>query len=70
MEQKRSLHVQLRCGSMSNTTPELHLANEFDIQSELHGQAGLAAVNKLCVVHEALNCCKILKTHLRLALKV
>ena len=35
---KLVLHVQLRCGSLSITTPVSHLANEFDVRSELHGQ--------------------------------
>ena len=57
------LHVQLGCGSLSNTTPVSLLANEFDVQSELHGQVGLAAVNQFYVVHEAKNGCKNLKIH-------
>ena len=32
---------------MSITTPVSHLANEFDVQSELHGQVSLAAVNQI-----------------------
>ena len=36
----------------------------------LHGQVSLAAVNKICVVHEAMNSCKNLKIHSRLALKM
>ena len=31
------LHVRLRCGSMSITTPVSLLANEFDVRSVLHG---------------------------------
>ena len=31
------LHVRLRCGSLSITTPVSHLANEFDVGSILHG---------------------------------
>ena len=43
------LHVQLKCGSLSITTPVSHLANEFDVRSELHGQVSLVAVNQsLC----------------------
>ena len=43
------LHMGLRCGSMSITTPVSLLANEFDVKSELHGQVSLAAVNEtLC----------------------
>ena len=46
---KLVLHVQLRCGSLSITTPVSHLANEFDVRSELHGQVSLAAVSQnLC----------------------
>ena len=46
-KQEAILHVQLRCGSLSITTPVSHLANEFDVQSELHGQVSLAAVNQI-----------------------
>ena len=53
------LHVRLGCGSMSITTPVSLLANEFDVRSVLHGQVNLAAVNQMCVVHEAMNRCKI-----------
>ena len=41
------LHVRLRCGSLSITTPVSHLANKFDVQSELHGQVSLSAVNQI-----------------------
>ena len=44
---KLVLHVQLMCGSLSVTTPLSHLANEFDVWSELHGQLSLAAVNQI-----------------------
>ena len=48
MEQKKLvLHVQLRCCSLSITTPVSHLANEFDVRSILHGQVSLAAVNQI-----------------------
>ena len=60
---KLVLHVRLRCGLLSITTPVSHLANEFDVLRELHGQVSLAAVNQICVVHEAMNCCKNLKIH-------
>ena len=49
------MHVRLWCGSLSITTPVSLLANEFDVQSILHGQVHLAAVNQICVIHEALN---------------
>ena len=32
---------------MSITTPLSHLANEFDVRSELHGQVSFAAVNQI-----------------------
>ena len=60
---KLVLHVQLRCGWLSITTPMSHLANEFDVPSELHGQVSLAAVNQIFAVHEAMHVCKILKIH-------
>ena len=41
------LHVQLRCGSLSVTTPVSHLAKDFDVRSGLHGQVSLAAVNQI-----------------------
>ena len=34
------------------------LANELDVPSVLHGQVSLAAVNQICVIHEAMNGCK------------
>ena len=63
-------HVGLRCGLLSITTPVSLLANEFDVQSVLQGQVSLAAVNQIYVFHEAMNSCKSLKIHLRLALKI
>ena len=50
------LRGQLRCGSLSITTPVSLLANEFDV-----GQVSLAAVNQICVIHEAMNSCENLK---------
>ena len=66
MEQTRGLivlHVRLRCGSLSITTPVSLLANEFDVPSVLHGQVNLAAVNQICVFHEAMNSWKNLKIY-------
>ena len=57
------LHMRLRCGSRSITTPVALLENEFDVPSILHGQVSLAAVNQICVVHEAMNGWKNLKIH-------
>ena len=39
--------MQLKYGSLSITTPVSHLANEFDVRRELHGQVSLAAVNQI-----------------------
>ena len=61
------LHVQLRYGSLSITTPVSLLANEFDVQSALHRQVRLVAVNKIYVFHEAMKGCKNLKFYYRLA---
>ena len=51
-------HVQPRCGSLSITTHVILLANEFDVRSVLHMQKSLAAVNQICVIHEAMNGCE------------
>ena len=64
------LHVRLRCGSLPITTPLSLLANEFDVCSELHGQVSLVTFNQIYVFHEAMNGCKNLKIHQRLALKM
>ena len=47
MEQRRVLHVRLRCGSLSITTRVSHQANEFDVRSESHGQVSLAAFDQI-----------------------
>ena len=52
-----ALHVRLRCGSLSVTTPVSLLANEFDVRNVLDGQVSLAAINQIYVMHEAM------KTH-------
>ena len=49
------LHVRLRCGSLSITTPVTLLAIEFDVRSVLQVQVSLAAVNQIYVFHEAMN---------------
>ena len=50
------LHVWLGCGSQSITTPASLLAiYELDVRSVLHGQVSLAAVNHICIIHEAMN---------------
>ena len=60
MEQQRGLllHVRLGSYSLSFTTPVSLLANEFDVRSVLHEQVSLAAVNQICVIHEAMNDCE------------
>ena len=57
------LHVRLMCGSLSITAQVSLLANELDVRSVLHGQVSLAAVNHICVIHEAMNGCENLKIH-------
>ena len=57
------LHVRLRCGSLSITTPVSLLAIEFNVQSVMHGQVSFAAVNQIGVIHEAMNGCKNIKIH-------
>ena len=46
------------------------LANVFDVRSVSHGQVSLAAVNQICVIHEAMNSCKNIKIHYRIATKM
>ena len=52
------MHVVLCSGSLSVTTPVSLLANEFGVLSVLHEQVSLAAVNQICVIHEAMKGCK------------
>ena len=59
MEQTRSLFCM--CDSLSITTPVSLLVNKFNVRRVLHGQVSLAAVNQICVFHEAMNSCKNLK---------
>ena len=56
------LHVHIRCSSLSITTPLTFLATEFHVQSVLHGQVSLAAVNQMYVIHESMNGCFTLYT--------
>ena len=66
MEKKTlDLHVRLVHGSLSITRPISLLANEFDVQSVLHGQVSLAAINLIYVIHEAMNGCKKSKDSLK-----
>ena len=67
---KLVLHLRLRCGSLSITTPVPHLANEFDIRGVLHEQVSIAAGNQNCVFHEAMNGCNNPNIYNKLASKV
>ena len=49
--------------AVNHNTPVSLLANESDVQSILHRQVRLAAVNQIYVFHEAMNGCKNLKIH-------
>ena len=50
--------MQLRCGSLSITTPVPFLANEFNVRSVLYVQVSMAAVNQIYVIQESMNGCK------------
>ena len=71
MEQTRGLFCTWDSLSIT-TTPVSLLANEFDVLSVLHVQVNLAAVNQICVIHEAMSDCtqKDLRIHLRLVSKM
>ena len=60
---KLVLHVRIRCGSLSITTPVSLLEYEFDVQSPLHRQVSLVGINQIYVIHEAMKGCKNLKIH-------
>ena len=64
------VHVRLRCDSLSIATTVSLLANEHDFRSVLHGYVNLAAVNHICVIHEAMNGCTNLKVHYRIVSKI
>ena len=57
--------MRLACGSLSIKTPVSLLANELDVRSLLHREVSLAAVNQICVIHEAMNGCKKSKDALK-----
>ena len=64
MEQTRGLFARATpVWFVSITTPVSLLANDIDVGSILHEQLSLAAVNQICVVHEAMTGCKIVKIH-------
>ena len=64
------LHVQMGYGSVLITLPVSLLVNEFNVRSVLHSQVRLASVNQKYVFHEAMNICKNLTIHKRLAFKM
>ena len=53
-----------------NHETSITLANAFDVRSALHRQVSLTAVNRICAIHEAMNGCKNLKIHKRIASKM
>ena len=64
-KQEAFLHVRLGCGLLSITTTVSLLVNEFDVRRVLHGQVSLAAINQICVIHEAMNGCKKIQRFIR-----
>ena len=54
----RATHVWLAVNQNTSTHVSL-IANDFDVRSVLHGQVSLAHVNLSCVIHEAMDRCKI-----------
>ena len=65
MEQTRGLLCT--CDSGVDHCQSQHQYNfwrmSLDVRSVLHGQVSLAAVNQICVIHEAMNRCNNLKIH-------
>ena len=49
--------------AVNHNTSVFFMVNELDVQSELHEQVSLAAVNQIHVIHETMNGCKNLKIH-------
>ena len=46
-----------------NHNASITSGNEFDVRSFLLGQVTLAAVNQICVIHDAMKGCEDLKIH-------
>ena len=59
------LHVRPGYDSLSITTNVSLLANELDVRSVSHGQVSLAAVDHICIIHEAMNGCKHINLRFR-----
>ena len=55
--------MRISSDSLSITITVSLLVNEFDVQSVLHRQVSLAAVNHIYVFHEIMNGCKKLQIH-------
>ena len=49
------MHVQIRFGLLSITTPVTLLTNDFNNRCILHAQVSLSAVNHINVFHEDMN---------------
>ena len=65
MEQTRGLFCTYDSG-VARCEPQHHgitFANDLNVQSVLHGQVSLAAVNQSCVIPETMKDCKNLKIH-------
>ena len=70
VNKKLVLHVQLRCGSLSITTSVSYLAKNSMFEANCTGKWASLLSIKFCVVHEAMNGCKNLKIHYRIASKM
>ena len=55
-----ALAARVRLAVIHNTSVT---SGESVVRSAMHGQVSLAAVNQICVIHEALNGCKNLKIY-------
>ena len=69
MEQTRSLFCMCDSGVARCQSQHQYHFWRMSGMFELRGQVSLAAVNQICVIHEAMNSCKNLKIHLRIASK-
>ena len=69
LQETRSIMASLTLQE-TRSTHVSPLANELDVRSELQGQVSLAAVNQFYVIHEAMDGCRNLKMHQRLALEM
>ena len=56
-------HLHVGVAGCQSQIPVSHLVYELDVQSVLHVQVSLAAVNQIYVFHEIMKGCKNLKIH-------